>query len=104
VNEGRFPIFNGHVLSDEDLVLRQIILDLMCRGGFTFEQDLKDHPAVRSGLECCQTLMEDGLVEITPNHILVTALGKAFLRNICSCFDSYFRQKTDTNLRYSTTA
>ncbi|MFT7156621.1 MAG: oxygen-independent coproporphyrinogen-3 oxidase, partial [Parvicella sp.] len=35
VNEGKFPLLRGHLLTDEDLVIREHILNLMCH----FETD-----------------------------------------------------------------
>lgn len=86
VESGTLPIFRGHVLNDEDLVLRRHILDLMCHfhteWSDAFEREHVD--AIRPRL---QELIEDGLCTLKGRSLRVTELGKAFVRNICMCFD-----------------
>ena len=36
VHEGHFPIFRGHILTDVDMSIRNLILDIMCH----FSSDL----------------------------------------------------------------
>lgn len=31
VNNGEFPVVKGHILNEEDLIIRKHILNLMCR-------------------------------------------------------------------------
>ena len=100
VQECKIPVFRGHILSDEDLVIRQHILDLMCH----FETELSnvsiDYTEIKHKLF---QFVEDGLVEICGNTILVKDFGKMFIRNICMCFDLHLhRNKPDTQL-FSTT-
>jgi oxygen-independent coproporphyrinogen III oxidase len=87
VNEDRLPVFRGHVLDEEDLVLRPLIHDLMCH----FEADIsaiKALPVIEAGLERLHDMEEDGLVEVHNNFIRVTETGRAFVRNICMAFDA----------------
>lgn len=83
----KLPLFKGHILNNEDLVIRQHILNLMC----TFETSWNDLDLYVSEIpEILIQLAEmehDGLLEIGTNSIKVTQQGKAFIRNICMAFD-----------------
>lgn len=102
VSEGLFPIFKGHILNEEDLVIRKHILKIMCAGETEWKGDQFVYPAISAGLARCEELMSDGLIDIYPSGITVTELGKAFLRNICMCFDKYYWAKSNKNA-FSTT-
>ena len=102
VSEGQFPIFKGHILNEEDLVIRKHILRIMCAGETEWEGDQLVYPAIAHGLMRCEEVETDGLLEIFPDKIKVTELGKAFLRNICMCFDTYYQTKTDVKNMFST--
>ena len=84
LDEGKFPVLKGHLLHQEDEVIRRYILDMMCRGrvywlaGFELNKVFIDRLAV---------LEADGLVKLHANGVGVTALGRSFLRNICMAFD-----------------
>jgi oxygen-independent coproporphyrinogen III oxidase len=93
VNEGRFPVCKGHILTGRDLFMRKHILNLMCN----FETavtlaDLKINDFTE-GLERLKELENDGLVIIQPDKIVVTETGRAFVRNICLCFDTRYHQQ-----------
>lgn len=87
LDQGKLPLVKGHILTNEDLTIRQHIQNLMCQ----FETSWKDEalhfdeiPTVLSELKEMET---DGLLTIGENSIKVTILGKAFIRNICMAFD-----------------
>jgi oxygen-independent coproporphyrinogen-3 oxidase len=91
------PIAKGHVLNEEDLVLRQQILDVMTR----FEADwarqdvayLREVPAKLSEMQ------RDGLVEVTESHVRVTEAGRPFVRNVCMALDARLaRQAPDRQI------
>ncbi len=82
VNNGILPVEKGHLLSKKDLVIRQHILNIMCKETTTYADGIPDNVYER-----LSQLIEDGLVQITGNKISVTPNGKSFLRNICMAFD-----------------
>jgi len=82
------PIFKGHILDHQDLLLRRTILDLMCKGQARWSDREIGTEVIRQALARMDALAEDGLVKIFQNTIEVTSLGKRFLRNICMCFDA----------------
>lgn len=88
VNEGKIPVFKGHILNAEDLVIRRHILNLMCKGGTSWGLPAELNEAFMEGLERMRLIEKDGLVKITGSSMEVTVLGKRFLRNICMALDS----------------
>ena len=88
VNEGKIPVFRGHILDQEDLVIRRHILNLMCKGETSWELAAHQHPSFFEGLERMRLIAADGLVIIHENQLEVTLKGKRFLRNICMALDS----------------
>ncbi|MFN6943451.1 MAG: oxygen-independent coproporphyrinogen III oxidase [Cytophagaceae bacterium] len=96
VNEGRLPVYTGHILTEEDLYIRRHILNLMCN--FQTSWDIEYvHPSFAEGLKKVREFEKDGLVIITPQKLEVTEEGKPFIRNICMCFDArLWRKVPDT--------
>ncbi|RAJ16405.1 oxygen-independent coproporphyrinogen III oxidase [Olleya aquimaris] len=99
LDNNTIPVFRGHILSKEDLIIRQHILNLMCHfktswmaNGLYFE----DVPEVILKL---QEMQNDGLLKIELNQIFITEKGKPFVRNICMAFDLLLqRNKPETQL------
>lgn len=94
--EGRLPVFKGHLLNDEDVVVRQYILDMMCRGVVNL---LPNHELNDRILERIEPLISDSLVMVNGLCISITQIGKSFLRNVCMAFDERLqRTKERENL------
>ena len=98
INEGHFPIFKGHSLSDEDLIIRQHILDLMCKHQTNIDIFFKEVE------DKFVEFVKDDLIEITSNKIIIKEFGKLFLRNICLAFDKRYWKKVPNGNVFSTTA
>lgn len=88
VNKGEFPVVRGHILNEEDLLLRKHIHELMCHFETTWHRADTQSDAVMEGLQRLQELEKDGLVQVLPQKVVVTAAGKPFIRNICMAFDA----------------
>ncbi|MBB6272757.1 oxygen-independent coproporphyrinogen-3 oxidase [Pedobacter cryoconitis] len=88
VNAGEIPVFKGHILDQEDLVIRRHILNLMCKGETSWAQPEEQSIGFMKGLERMTLIADDGLVMIKGTELKVTLLGKRFLRNICMALDS----------------
>jgi oxygen-independent coproporphyrinogen-3 oxidase len=98
VNSGRFPILKGHILSNEDLIIRKHILDLMCR----YETVIDD--IYLNSKEKFSEFIFDNLIEIKNSKLIIKDLGKSFLRNICMSYDKRYWQKIPNGNVFSTTA
>lgn len=88
VNKGQLPVFKGHHLTEEDLLIRKHILNLMCKGKTTWDNTRPLNEALKAGLERVKLLEEDGLVVIGEGSLTVSPPGKRFLRNICMALDA----------------
>jgi len=87
IANGDLPVFRGHLLNKEDLILRPIIHDIMCQ----FETDVSDYrqlPFIEESIERLSPMINDGLLVLKNGKITVTAAGRAFVRNICMAFDA----------------
>ena len=86
VNEGKIPIFRGHLLSEQDLIIRKHILNLMCHLETTWTLDL-DENLKADIIERLQEMQSDELITIDNDKVVVHEKGRMFLRNICMAFD-----------------
>ena len=99
VEKGEIPVFRGHILNDEDLVLRRHILNLMCH----FETSWQNQELKIDFLNTIQSqlkeMQQDGLVEFLPYGLKITEKGIPFVRNACMPFDARLqRNKPNTQL------
>ncbi len=103
IDKGLLPVFKGHFLSDEDLILRRHILNIMCRFE-TYWHNADEQPAsLYEGIERMDEMAKDGLVVIEPFRLRVTEKGRAFIRNICMALDArLWRNHPKTNIFSST--
>ena len=87
VDQNKIPIFRGHLLSAEDLVIRKHILNIMCNFETSWESDSMKFPELEECLERLQEMSDDGLVEIQENVLKIPEAGRPFVRNVCMAFD-----------------
>ena len=93
------PIFRGHILTEEDQIIRRHILNLMCRFETSWSEWKLNFKELDKVLERLQEIEYDGLVVINDNQIKITEKGKPFVRNICMAFDLLLqRKKPETKL------
>jgi oxygen-independent coproporphyrinogen-3 oxidase len=88
MEEWKFPFFRGHILTQEDKILRKHILNIMCHGETSWKNENEQCDALYESLERLGELEEDGLVIVTREKLRVKAQGMPFLRNICMAFDA----------------
>lgn len=103
VEAGELPVFRGHMLDEEDLVIRQHILNLMCRFETTWLDESMQTESWYTGLEMLDEMQADGLIEIEPYKLTVTEAGKPFIRNICMAFDARLRRNQPQTRIFSST-
>lgn len=99
LKQDTLPVFRGHILNDEDLIVRQHILNLMCRFKTTWSKDYLYFDELPDALIQLKEMEADGLIEINTNSISITEKGKPFVRNVCMAFDVLLKRKQpDTQL------
>ena len=99
IDKYELPVTRGHILTAEDLIIRQHILNLMCRFETSWEDKDAYFPELPDVLINLKEMESDGLLVMEPKSIRVTEKGKAFVRNICMAFDMKLKRcKPDTQL------
>lgn len=101
IKAGELPVFKGHVLNSEDLILRKHILNIMCKGKTAWNHHFEPTEAVFDGIERLQPLADDGLIELDSCGLKVTPLGKHFLRNICMALDARLWANKPSSQKFS---
>lgn len=99
INQGTIPVFRGHILNDEDLIIRKHILNLMCQFNTSWINPEMVFPELPDVLIKLKEFEQDGLLKFERKQITVTKKGQPFIRNICMAFDLLLqRKKPDTQL------
>jgi len=101
INSGILPIVNGHMLSEEDIVIQNNIHELMCQGRTMLNASLLDADFLATAFSKLKRLEEDGLVEVMGNVIFVTIKGNLFIRNICAAIDAQLYNNQLTTQTFS---
>jgi oxygen-independent coproporphyrinogen-3 oxidase len=98
VEAGEIPVVKGHILNDEDLVVRRHILNLMCQLETTFDMS-NSFPELEHAFGMLKEMEKDELVEIHDHRIQITEKGRAFTRNVAMVFDlRMMRNKPETRI------
>ena len=98
----QLPIEKGVKLSQDDLIRRTVIKELMCQFKLSaqdlenkyhlgFDCDFNDYFAQE--LAALDSLEADGLLRRFGDGIEVTPRGRILIRNIASVFDAYLQKK-----------
>ena len=98
VQQGKLPVVKGHILNEEDLIIRRHILNIMCRLETSWDE--KNYlPEIENALQHLKEMEADGLVNINKNGIVITENGRAFTRNVAMTFDlRMLRNKPETRI------
>ncbi len=98
VSDGEIPVFRGHILDNEDLIIRKHILNLMCNLETSWDAKNSFHE-LENVMDILAEMKNDGLVNLSENKITITEKGRAFTRNVAMAFDlRMLRNKPDTRI------
>lgn len=103
LEQNEIPVFRGHVLTTEDLMIRRHILNLMCSFQTSWAEPEMQFPELTEVLKQLKEMQEDGLVVLFDDHLQVTEQGKPFVRNICMAFDLRLKRKVPSTRIFSMT-
>ncbi|MFK7909666.1 MAG: oxygen-independent coproporphyrinogen III oxidase [Akkermansiaceae bacterium] len=108
VAAGHYPIDRGILLTDEDVMRRDIIMSIMCQLKLDYAAKSKQHNIdfkthFASALESLKPMQDDGLLELGGNSLQVTEQGRLFIRNIAMAFDAYLAQGESQKGKFSKT-
>ena len=99
VNTDEIPVFKGHMLTEEDLQVRQHILNLMCQ----FKTTWIESEELIFNEKLLKELEEDELIGIDSSGVQVFEEGKPFVRNVCMAFDAHLNNRISGEKRFSMT-
>ncbi len=107
VDAGILPLAKGYLMSDDDVLRRDVIMSLMCDFELHFKVfeekykiDFKKYFA--KGLENLKQFVPDNLVTLEDDSVKVTEMGRLLIRNIAMSFDA-FLEDDKGKVRYSRT-
>ncbi|MDY6467935.1 oxygen-independent coproporphyrinogen III oxidase [Acinetobacter faecalis] len=103
LENNEIPVFRGHVLSHEDLIIRKHILNMMCTFKTSWADASMYFPEVDEVISQLDEMQKDGLLEIYENGLSITEKGKPFVRNICMAFDLRMKRKVPNTQIFSMT-
>ncbi|MFD0963807.1 oxygen-independent coproporphyrinogen III oxidase [Pseudofulvibacter geojedonensis] len=99
INKGKLAIFRGHILNNEDLILRQHILNIMCHFKTEWQTPSLKIKGLKLHLKKLNELIKDELVILKENSLIVPDHARAYVRNVCMAFDAHLqRKKPDTQV------
>lgn len=81
------PIYRGHILTDEDRIIRRHILNLMCRLKTSWANPEMCFDGLYDVVTKLYEMENDGLVLSSSEEVKVTEKGRPFVRNVCMAFD-----------------
>lgn len=95
---------NGHALwkgcglNRDDEIRRVVIKQLICHFDLDMAQieeklNINFEEYFVEDLKLLQTFIDDKLVDVTDRKITISPTGRLLIRNICICFDVYYREK-----------
>ena len=104
---GNLPIRRGIVVDSDDRIRAEVIQRLMCYGQVdysSFEEQLDiDFPSYFDNeLNRLTPLQRDGLIELYPDRIQLTATGRMLMRSVAMVFDRHLASES-SDRRYSKT-
>ncbi len=103
LKEDIIPVYRGHILNEEDLIIRKHILNLMCGFKTAWTQDTLYFKELPETLIRLKEMEVDGLLSIDSNSIEVTKKGQPFVRNICMAFDLLLQRRQPNTQLFSMT-
>jgi len=95
INSGHLPIEKGYMLSDNEIIVREVINQLMCNMHIHW-QELADRlnisqTAVKNAITYdsaeLKKFEEDGILKFTEKGLDITESGTLFIRNVAASFD-----------------
>ncbi len=87
VGQNIIPVYRGHILNEEDLLIRKHILNMMCKLDTSWEEKNLQFDELPEVLEKLKEMETDGLLKIDSQNLQITEKGRPYVRNVCMAFD-----------------
>jgi oxygen-independent coproporphyrinogen-3 oxidase len=100
LDQGVLPVEKGFDLNADDLMRREIIMDLMCSSTLKLEDIEAKHQInfkeyFASELSRLRLYTEEELISIDENSVQVNSKGRMFVRAFSMIFDQYLSKQTE---------
>ena len=100
IESGRLPVFRGVALSQDDILRREVINQLICHFELNFKSveqtfNINFSEYFFNELKVIKDMQSDSLLELSSGKILVRPEGKLLIRNICMVFDIYLNKNKE---------
>ena len=97
VESGNLPIYRGITLTDDDILRREVINQLICHFELCFSDiemsfNIKFNEYFSDELVKLKEMQGDALLDLTEDKVKVRPEGKLLIRNICMVFDIYLKK------------
>jgi len=98
INAGKLAIYRGVIIDQDDLLRREVIMQLICHFQLKFADieakfNITFSDYFSSEIKRLSVMCDDGLIEMDKDAIRVTGKGRLLIRNICMVFDRYLTDK-----------
>jgi len=96
IDEDKLPLMRGLILTDDDLLRRDLISQLICNFRLDMDQFMAKHNIdfadyFKKELSQLRTMQDDGLLQTDDKTITILPPGRLLIRNICMTFDAYLK-------------
>jgi len=94
IDEGTLPSHRGVRMSEDDVLRREVIQQIMCRGALDFTAierrfEIRFAEYFQRELSKAQDLAHDGLIDLAADRLTLTPRGRFLTRNVAMVFDAY---------------
>jgi oxygen-independent coproporphyrinogen-3 oxidase len=103
INRGSLPIFKGHMLNNEDLILRRHILNCICKFETSWNIPELQTSWIDEAKIRLRELEKDNLIELSPFNLKIKTSARPFVRNICMAFDARLAHNIPKTTLFSST-
>jgi oxygen-independent coproporphyrinogen-3 oxidase len=103
VAQGILPVYRGHILNTEDLIIRKHILNMMCRLETSWETPDLRFSELPEALLKLKEMETDGLLTIDASRLQITEKGRSYVRNVCMAFDVLLQRSQPQTQLFSMT-
>lgn len=96
VDDHNHALWKGLIMTADDSIRAEVIKQLIChfqlnKNAISSRYAIAFNEYFAEDLALLRPLIQDNLITETANSLQVTPKGRLLIRNICMCFDRYFR-------------
>lgn len=97
INAGNLAVFRGVKIDQDDLIRRDVIMQLICHFDLNFaaietKHNIDFSEYFSNEIQRLSAMKDDGLITLNDQAITVTGKGRLLIRNICMIFDRYLTE------------